>query len=436
MSPAVPRVLVVLPTEWDRLQIPPWLARDPRYEAVFGSLSDADCPDDLDPIPYADELVRTYRGSIEGVTSSSDYPGATLAALVAKRLGLPGARPDLLLRASHKYYARQDQARVVPASTPPFVRLRPDEPLPAPFPLAFPCFVKPVKGAFSRLARRVQDEDDLRRFLDAPEARAHVTRYVAIYNRMLAALTDLEHDGSAFLAEGLLAGRQVTVEGYLEEGEAKVIGTVDSSFHPGTHCFSRFDYPSHLPRKVLARIEDVALRVAKASGLDRTLFNAELTFELATGRVGVIELNTRMCGQFADLYEKVDGTNGYEVAFALATGRSPRLRRRQGAFAAAASIPLRTLEPVRVVAAPDEAQIGRIRAEHPDALILGECRVGDVLDRFEEEDGGSVRYGVVNLGGARRADVFARAVAVVEALGYRLEPMAPDRPSPAGATGP
>ena len=405
------------------MQLPPWVAGQTTYDAVFGDLADADCPDDMDPMAYARLLAECHAGQVQGVMSSSDYPGATLAGLVAETLGTPGARPDLLLRASHKYYARQDQARAVAEATPPFVLLRPGDPLPDPFPLPFPCFVKPVKGAFSRFARRVEDAATLQQFLGTPEVHAYVSDYVAIYNRLLAEKAELEHDGSHFLAEALLAGRQVTTEGFLLDGRATILGTVDSSFHPGTNSFSRFDYPSHLPARVLTRLEDVACRVAQASGLDRTLFNVEMTYELATGAIGVVELNPRMCGQFADLYEKVDGTSSYEIAFDLATGRVPRPRSREGSFAAATSIPLRTMRPVRVIEAPDEARLCEIRTAFPDVRVLSECRPGDDLERFSEEDGASIRYGVVNLGGRRRADVLGRAVEVVEALGYRFEPL-------------
>ena len=199
---------------------------------------------------------------------------------------------------------------------------------------------------------------------------------------------------------------------------------MDSTFHPGTHSFSRFDYPSHLPQRVLSRLEHAAARVAEASGLDSTLFSVEMTYELSTGKIGVIELNPRMCGQFADLYEKVDGTNGYEIAFALAVGRIPEVRRRAGAFSVAASIPLRTLRPVRVLQAPDEGRIREVEAVFGGVRVLNECRAGDRLERFADEDGESIRYGVVNLGGSRRSHVFARAVEVVDALGYRFEPLA------------
>ena len=49
------------------------------------------------------------------------------------------------------------------------------------------------------------------------------------------------------IAEGLLKGEQVTVEGYVQGGVATIFGVVDSIMFPGTLAFSRFDYPSHLP---------------------------------------------------------------------------------------------------------------------------------------------------------------------------------------------
>ena len=43
------------------------------------------------------------------------------------------------------------------------------------------------------------------------------------------------------------------------------------------------------------------------------------------------------------------------------------------------------------------------------------------------EDGASVRYGIVNLGGRDRSDIEARADAAVRALGFELEPLASNR---------
>jgi biotin carboxylase len=170
-------------------------------------------------------------------------------------------------------------------------------------------------------------------------------------------------------------------------------------------------------------MQDVARRVVRELGLDRTLWNIEMTWDPATDRVAIIEVNPRICGQFADLYQKVDGTSGYEVALALALGERPRVRRGEGPHRAAASFPLRVFEPCRVVAAPDAAAIAAAEAAFPGALVWSECSAGDELADFDvDEDGASHRYAVVNLGGASREDLDARLAAIVDRLGWAMGP--------------
>jgi hypothetical protein len=175
---------------------------------------------------------------------------------------------------------------------------------------------------------------------------------------------------------------------------------------------------------------DVARRVVAELGLDRTLFNIEMTWDAATDRIAIVEVNPRLCGQFADLYQKVDGASGYEVALALATGGDPRPQRGAGPYAAAASFPLRVFAPARVTAAPDAAALARAEALHPGTLVWSECAPGDALADFDvDEDGASHRYAVVNLGGAGRGELDARLAEVRDALGYAMAPLAPDEPA-------
>jgi hypothetical protein len=138
----------------------------------------------------------------------------------------------------------------------------------------------------------------------------------------------------------------------------------------------------------------------------------------------VIEVNPRLCGQFADLYAKVDGTSGYEVALAVAAGERPEVRRGGGLERAASSFPLRVFERVRVTRAPDEEAVRRVEAEHPGALVWNECAPGQELADFEgTEDGASCRYGVVNVGGRDRRDVAARFDRVREDLDWAFAPL-------------
>jgi hypothetical protein len=141
-------------------------------------------------------------------------------------------------------------------------------------------------------------------------------------------------------------------------------------------------------------------------------------------------VNPRICGQVADLYQKVDGVNGYEVALALALGERPPRRRGEGRYRAAASFPLRVFEPSRVLGAPGAEAIAAAEAAFPETLVWSECAAGDELADFDvDEDGTSHRYAVVNLGGESREALDARLAAVRDRLGYRMEPL---RQAPAG----
>ena len=354
--------------------------------------------------------------------TSSDYPGAVVAAALAARLGLSGARPAAVLRASHKWYSRLAQREAVPEAVPRFALVDPFQPT-RPLALDFPCFVKPVKGSFSLFARRVENRGELEAFLASPPVREFAEYYVRIFDRLLREFTDFEVGASHFLAEELLAGQLVTVEGHVWDGRVELLGIVDSIVHPENGSFIRFEYPSALPESVQKRMADVAQRTISALELDRTLFNVEMTWDPRTDRVAVIEVNPRICGQFADLYQKIDGISGYEIALSLALGEPPRVRRRAGEHAFACSIPLRVFEPTRIEHAPTPAELAAAEALFPDTLVWSECRSGDILADFASEDGHSARYAVLNLGAPTRAALLDRARALQETLGFRLKPI-------------
>ena len=110
-------------------------------EVDFPEPSDADCAADYDVLALIERAASGELGRIDGVFSASDYPGAIVAAAIATRLGLHGAKPEAVLRASHKYYSRRSQREVAPEAVPSFALVRPGGGARLPFP--FPVFVKP-----------------------------------------------------------------------------------------------------------------------------------------------------------------------------------------------------------------------------------------------------------------------------------------------------
>jgi hypothetical protein len=428
----VKRILLVMPTAWDAKQLAACPGLGERFELVWSEPADADCPADLDPGAFVAEAAAGRWGALDGVATSSDYPGALLVGALAARLGLPGPSLGAVLRCSHKWYSRLAQRECVPEATPAFDLLAPHgRGAPA---IGFPCFVKPVKSAYSILARRVASEADLAAYRASPRLAEFFDEYLRIFHRAVRETSDLELDGRWLIAEEVAEGRPVTVEGWAAGGEVGILGVVDSTCDPATGSFLRFDYPSALDARVQERMAAIAGRAILHLGLDRSLFNIEMFHDPVRDRIAIIEINPRMCGQFADLYAKVDGTNGYEVALALAAGERPSPARGRGPFAAAASFPLRVFSPVRVARAPDARDVRGAEARFPGTLVWNECADGDLLTDFETgEDGRSQRYAVVNLGGADRADCAARLAEVRSLLGHAFEPLAARPAAPVGS---
>jgi biotin carboxylase len=415
------KVAVVFPTAWDEKHFRAERAVEARFEVELKRPADHECRWDYDVLQYIEDQVEAGAG-LSGVFSSSDYPGAIAASAIAERLGLPGTLPPAILRSSHKYYSRRAQREAAPDATPWFRLLDPGKLRGGVEELRFPCFVKPVKGAFSVMSRRLDSWGDLEEFLARPALASFLHQYQFMFNRLVRSLSDLELDGSYLLAEDLLKGRQVTVEGYARGDSVEILGIVDSVRHPGTRSFVRFDFPSTLSRRVQARMREVAVHVAARLGLRHTLFNIEMMYDFRRDRVFIIEVNPRMCGQFADLYQKVDGRSGYDVALSLAVGEPPPEKRPNPRFRVASSFPLRVFDPVRVVEAPTEERIAAVESEFEGTRIWSEVAQGDRLEDFESlEDGRSFRYAVVNLAARDRDGLFLRFEEVRQALGYRFD---------------
>jgi biotin carboxylase len=357
--------------------------------------------------------------AIAAVVSTDDYPGSALAAVLAKELGLPGPDPSVSLICQHKYMSRVAQVRIVPEAVPAFWPIDVAEHAPLPNGIMFPVFAKPMKSFFSIGAQRIDSAAEL---AEAKRRWAKLDDFFLPLERLLEREAGIEIGTTRLIAEGVLKGDQVTVEGYAYGGEVVILGVVDSIFFPGTLAFSRFEYPSALPEEVQERMADIARRVMGGFGFDNGLFNIEMMYDARDDRISIIEINPRMASQFADLYEKVDGTNSYEVLLDIGIGVTPTPKRRQGPYQFAASSVLRTFQDCLVAALPSQEQLAELEQLYPDIRVEVHATAGRKLSD-ELQDGTSFRYGIVNLGGSDRADVLQRFEACHERLGIALLPV-------------
>jgi len=415
------RILVLFPKEWDRLEFdrPEYRAE---YEFVYAGFDIFRFPQNarllsFDVFRFVNETVARFRRErIDGVFSNNEYFGALIAAVVAEKLGLPGNDPRAVLAAQHKFYARQAFARADPEASPrfaafPYSIARRDD-----FPFDFPCFVKPVKATFSVLARRVDGFEELRRHLAFwPLEKYLIKRLVKPFNDLLPWYTDYTIDAHHMIAEELLPGRQVNLDGYLHEGRLTVLGVIDENLFPGTYAFRNFEYPSQVPPPEQVRMKALAGRVLQELGYRHGFFNIELAWDQATGALRVIEVNPRMASQLACFYEWVDGVQPYLALFDLAVGREPRLGGVAPRYRHAASFALRKFDGKPLAVHPTEAQVARVRRDYPEARLMLYMKRGASLAR-EMKWLGSYRYAVVNMGAGSADELHQRFDALRRAL--------------------
>jgi biotin carboxylase len=422
-------ILVVCPTHRDYRELPRVSPPGVKYlfhdyattsleDLICNVASHADFPND--PLEEIEAIIdKVSRVGIAGVISTDDYPGSALAAAIANRLGMPGPDPGVTAMCQHKYLARLAQAKLVPEAVPSFTLIDVAENAPFPQGLRFPLFVKPVKSFFSIGAERVCSPPALAALFPRWAA---LDQFFAPLDRMLRRYTGSSIGTNRLIAEGVLEGEQVTVEGFVHGGKAHIMGLVDSVMFPGTLAFARFDYPSALPERVQRRMGEIAATLMQGLGFDNGLFNIEMMYEPESDLVSIIEINPRMASQFADLYEKVDGTSSYAVLLDIAQGRAPCFTRRRGRYAFAASIVLRSFEDRVVAALPGEADLARLARDYPDIRVEILARPGRALSS-EMQDGNSYRYGIVNLGGRDRAHVLEQFAACRDRLGIVFAPI-------------
>lgn len=342
--------------------------------------------------------------AIDGVIGSQDYPGSIFTAIVAHKIGLIAPAPEPVLLCHHKYYSRLAQKKYVSPATPRFCLLHPDNISPLLFDLSFPVFVKPVKSSFSLFANCV---DTFANLTDVTKKSALSKSFIQQFDWFLRNYFPCDTKTDCLLVEECLKGVQCTVEGYVSENGIHFFGVTDSIMVPGTISFEQFEYPSSLPDEVQNRIYDISRKFISNIGFDNGFFNIEFMYNPETDGLFIIEVNPRMASQFADLYEKVDGINSYDVLLALATGKKFKFTQSQGKYSIAASFVLRQFEDATVVQTPSQDDIESFYKQFPDArlyiFVAKGMRLSDV-----EQDGKSYRYALVHLGARDKQELFEK----------------------------
>jgi hypothetical protein len=381
----------------------------------------------------AAQARRGARRGWAGVLSNHEQFGALAAALVAERLGLPGNPPEAVLACQHKLHARRMLQQVAPEANVPFALLDAAYGDDVPDGIDYPAYAKPVKAAFSVLAREVRSRGELQALTRFSRRELWVIRrLVEPFERVCRARLPAAGSAHRMMLEQPLPPHtpQYNLDGWVHGGEAHLLGVVDAVMYPGTQAFMRWQVPSRLAGRVQQRALDVARRFLAAVGFRQGFFNMEFFHDPATDRLTVIEFNPRMAAQFSDLYRSVLGVDPHAMAVAMAVGDDPaRLPRAEPTAGAAASFVYRAFAAEEVPAMPSRQRAADWAQRYPDGLLFAFPKHGQALAR-DFKWLGSHRYGVVHLGGRSERELRERCCAASAALRW---PAPYAKPSAAGA---
>lgn len=354
------------------------------------------------------------------VASHHEQFGALAAALLAERMGWPGTPVNAILACQHKLHARQVLQQVAPEVNVPFALLEAEYGQPVPAGLRYPAFVKPVKAAFSVLAREVRSHDELHRHTrfgawELWVIRRLVEPFERLSRQRLGPGVPCAH---RMMLEQPVHAAQYNLDGYVFQGQLHPIGVVDAIMYPGTQAFMRHQLPTRLPQAVQDRAAEVARRFLAAVGFTHGLFNMEFFYDEEQDRLSVIEFNPRMASQYSDLYLRVLGVDLHAIGLALAHGQDPAsLPRAVPQAGAAASFVYRQFDPNEAVLMPDKRQQQAFEQSFPDGLLFCYPKSPGSVAR-DHKWLGSWRYGIVHLDGRDEAELRQRCEQASGLLGW------------------
>jgi biotin carboxylase len=367
--------------------------------------------------------LRTFPESIDAIIGYIDMPVGLMVPILCREFGLPTASLESALKCQHKYWSRLEQSRVVPAHVPRFALVDPfaADPLRR-VELDYPFWLKPVKSAGSYLGYRIHNRkefetrirtirDNIRRISDPFN---HVLDYAELPDEIAAV------DFSHCIAEQIVNGRQCTLEGYVFEGRVHVFGAVDSIRHANHSTFSRYEYPSKLPERIIGRMSEIVRRFLTHVGFDDSTFNVEFFWDEPRDRIWLLEVNTRISQSHSYMFAMVDGASNHQAMVEVALGRRPAMPCREGPYRYAAKFFYRKFEDAVVERVPGREKVHAIEQQIPGTLIRLNVDEGTKLRHLREQDSYSYDIAWIFVAGETRKQLRAHYRECVEALDFRF----------------
>ena len=273
---------------------------------------------ELDLLAYIDQCrdyIRSHH--IDTIFYSRDVADLVAAAL-CEEFGFPGPRVESVFLCLHKYYGRRAEPEPIRCQA---IDLHD----PAPSVATYPCYLKPPWLNLGILGFKLESAADLDRALRI--ARRDYPAWSPLYTPFFRRYVDLDKYPLAvqdmMLVEEFVDGPQVTVEGWVYDGQPHLWAITDTNTYPGTRVIDNFSLPSRHPAPIQAELERQAYAAIGGVGLNNGFFNIE--FWCHQDGVTLTEVNGRAATCFYQLYRQCLDACIYEAGLSLASGRAPSL---------------------------------------------------------------------------------------------------------------
>jgi hypothetical protein len=373
----------------------------------------------------AGRILDAFPDKVDTIVTCWDFPSTLLTIPLRQSRGLPTPSLEAALRCEHKYWSRVVQAETMPEAVPAFQAFDPfvSDPL-AEIDLPYPFWIKPVKSYGSFLGFRIRNARDFQRAI--PRIREGIGRLGRPFEYFLD-LAEVPPEirrvgGYHCIAEGIISrGRQCTLEGYVQDGHIDIYGVVDSvrdAHHRS--CFTRYEYPSSLPRKLQGRLIDAGERIIRAVGMDNSPFNIEFYYDRARDHIWLLEINSRISRSHTPLFHMVDGASHLKVMLDVGIGRPVHAPHRGGDYPVAAKFMLRVYKNAVVERAPTKAEIEAVKEQFPDSLLEVMVEPDMQLSDMLNQDAYSYEIADLFLGAQNRRQLLDRYRECLQMLPFRF----------------
>jgi len=389
------RLLLLIPTSSYRTEDFVDAARSLDVDLVIASdrpnVMASEFPDHLLTLPFSDpaaaarEMQRyAARRPIDAVVPVDDAT-TVVASAVGEALGLR-VNPLAAAQATRDKRVMRDRLARAGVPSPSFTVVRVDEDgAAAAARVAYPCVLKPRVLSASRGVIRADDP----------------ASFVAAFARIGAILREpdvaaLGEGTDTILVEGFVPGREVALEGLLEDGVLRTLALFDKPDPLDGPFFEETLYvtPSRLPAATQAVVADVAARAARALGLTDGAVHCEL--RLRAGTAGalepvVLEIAARSIGGLCGRTLRFGtGLSLEELILRRALGRPVDSLEREQAAAAVMMIPIprggvleevRGLDAARAVPLIEDVTISLHKGQEVVPLPEGSRYLGFIFSR-------------------------------------------------------